>query len=133
MHSFHSLCLIHLGETSAGKTTLINKILNRRLFKGRNLETTSTIIKLRDSDRVKVITENNTGKIVETDFTEKCDLASKDGEKVLRDFLKGMTDMTSSAMSVQIRSVDIRLPIPFLKVRLARMLISEVTYTCSSC
>lgn len=50
------------------------------------METTSTIIKLRDSDRVKVITENNTGKIVETDFTEKCDLASKDGEKVLRDF-----------------------------------------------
>lgn len=96
------------------------------------METTSTIIKLRDSDRVKVITENNTGKIVETDFTEKCDLASKDGEKVLRDFLKGMTDMTS-AMSVQIRSVDIGLPIPFLKVRLARMLISEVTYTCSSC
>lgn len=97
------------------------------------METTSTIIKLRDSDRVKVITENNTGKIVETDFTEKCDLASKDGENVLRDFLKGMTDMTSSAMSVQIRSVDIGLPIPFLKVRLARMLISEVTYTCSSC
>lgn len=97
------------------------------------METTSTIIKLRDSDRVKVITENNTGKIVETDFTEKCDLASKDGEKVLRDFLKGMTDMTSSAMSVQIRSVDIGVPIPFLKVRLARMLISEVTYTCSSC
>lgn len=94
------------------------------------METTSTIIKLRDSDRVKVITENNTGKIVETDFTEKCDLASKDGEKVLRDFLK---DMTSSTMSVQIRSVDIGLPIPFLKVRLARMLISEVTYTCSSC
>lgn len=97
------------------------------------METTSTIIKLRNSDRVKVITENNTGKIVETDFTEKCDLASKDGEKVLRDFLKGMTDMTSSAMSVQIRSVDIGLHIPFLKVRLARMLISEVTYTCSSC
>lgn len=80
------------------------------------METTSTIIKLRDSNRVKVITENDTGKIEETDFTEKCDLASKDGEKVLRDFLKGITDMTSSAMSVQIRSVDIGLPIPFLKV-----------------
>lgn len=65
---------------------MINRILNRRLFKGRNLETTSTIIKLRNSERVKIITESDTGKIEESDFTDKCDLASKDGEKVLRDF-----------------------------------------------
>lgn len=107
--------IVVAGETSAGKTTLINKILNRRLFKGRNLETTSTIIKLRNSERVKIITESDTGKIEETDFTDKCDLASKDGEKVLRDFLKDMTDMTASQRSAQIRSVDISLPIPFLQ------------------
>lgn len=95
---------------------MINRILNRRLFKGRNLETTSTIIKLRNSERVKIITESDTGKIEESDFTDKCDLASKDGEKVLRDFLKNMTDMTASQRSLQIRSVDISLPIPFLQV-----------------
>lgn len=95
---------------------MINRILNRRLFKGRNLETTSTIIKLRNSERVKIITKSDTGKIEESDFTDKCDLASKDGEKVLRDFLKNMTDMTASQRSLQIRSVDISLPIPFLQV-----------------
>lgn len=105
-----------LGETSAGKSTLINKILNRRIFKGRNLETTSTIIKLRDSERVRIITENDAGKIKEKDFSDKFDLASKDGAKVLRDYLKYMTDMTASQRSAQIRSVDIGLPIPFLKV-----------------
>lgn len=42
-----------IGETSARKTTLINKLLNRRLYKGRNLETTSTVIKLRNSERIK--------------------------------------------------------------------------------
>lgn len=95
---------------------MINKILNRRIFKGRNLETTSTIIKLRDSERVRIITENDAGKIKEKDFSDKFDLESKDGAKVLRDYLKDMTDMTASQRSAQIRSVDIGLPIPFLKV-----------------
>lgn len=107
--------IVVAGETSAGKTTLINKLLNRRLFKGRNLETTSTIIKLRNSERIKIITESDAGKIEEKDFTDKCDLASKDGVKVLRDFLKDMTDMTASQRSAQIRNVDISLPIPFLQ------------------
>lgn len=95
---------------------MINKILNRRIFKGRNLKTNSTIIKLRYSNRVRIITESDTEKIKETDFTDKCDIASKDGEKVLRDYLKDMTDMTASERSAQIRSVDIGLPISFLKV-----------------
>lgn len=85
---------------SVGKIILINKILNRRFFKGRNLEIILIIIKLWDLDRVKVIIENNIGKIVEIDFIEKCDFVSKDGEKVLRDFLKGMIDMILFVMSV---------------------------------
>lgn len=80
------------------------------------METTSTIIKLRNSERIKIITESDAGKIEEKDFTDKCDLASKDGVKVLRDFLKDMTDMTASQRSAQIRNVDISLPIPFLQV-----------------
>lgn len=80
------------------------------------METTSTIIKLRDSERIRIITENDAGKIKEKDFSDKCDLARKDGVKELRDYLKDMTDMTASQRSTQIRSVDIGLPIPFLKV-----------------
>lgn len=116
MQSLYTNLNYVLGETSAGKSTLINKILNRRIFKGRNLETTSTIIKLRDSERVRIITENDAGKIKEKDFSDKYDLESKDGVKILRDYLKNMTDMTASQRSAQIRSVDIGLPIPFLKV-----------------
>lgn len=116
MQSLYTNLNYVLGETSAGKSILINKILNRRIFKGRNLETTSTIIKLRDSERVRIITENDAGKIKEKDFSDKYDLESKDGVKILRDYLKNMTDMTASQRSAQIRSVDIGLPIPFLKV-----------------
>lgn len=87
-----------------------------RIFKGRNLETTSTIVKLRNSNRVEITTESDTGAIKETDLTNECDLTSKDGVKVLRDYLKNMTDMTASQRSAQIRSVEIGLPIPLLKV-----------------
>lgn len=99
MQSLYTNLNYVLGETSAGKSTLINKILNRRIFKGRNLETTSTIIKLRDSERVRIITENDAGKIKEKDFSDKYDLESKDGVKILRDYLKNMTDMTASQRS----------------------------------
>lgn len=87
-----------------------------RIFKGRNLETTSTIVKLRNSNRVEITTESDTGAIKETDLTNECDLTSKDGVKVLRDYLKNMTDRTASQRSAQIRSVQIGLPIPLLKV-----------------
>ncbi|XP_052694686.1 uncharacterized protein LOC128172981 [Crassostrea angulata] len=107
--------IVVAGETSAGKSTLINRILDMRIFKGRNLETTSTIVKLRNSNRVEITTESDTGAIKETDLTNECDLTSKDGVKVLRDYLKNMTDRTASQRSAQIRSVQIGLPIPLLK------------------
>lgn len=106
------------GETSAGKSTLINKLLEKRIFKGRNNESTSTICSIRNSDRIKITTKRITGEMVDTDLTEKCDLETKEGVKILRDFLKNLTDMTSSAESVHFQSVDIGFPIPFLKVHI---------------
>lgn len=100
-----------LGETSAGKSTLINKILEKRIFKGRNNESTSTICKIRNSAKTRILTESMTGQIDETDLTEKDDV-----EKALRDSLKKLTDMTSSKECIHFRSVDIGFPIPFLKV-----------------
>lgn len=80
------------------------------------MESTSTIIKIRNSDKIKIITEKYTGEIKETDFTNKCDLACDEGVKALNEFLTKTTDMTSSEECVQYKGVDIGLPVPFLKV-----------------
>lgn len=106
--------IVIAGETSAGKSTLINKILEKRIFKGRILESSSTICKIRNSERIKIVTECDTGEIEETDLTNKCELGSEKGVKVLRDSLKKVTDMTLSMKSIHHRSVDIGFPIPFL-------------------
>ncbi|XP_052691975.1 uncharacterized protein LOC128170024 [Crassostrea angulata] len=102
--------IVIAGETSAGKSTLINKILEKRIFKGRNNESTSTICKIRNSAKTRILTESMTGQIDETDLTEKNDV-----EKALRDSLKKLTDMTSSEECIHFRSVDIGFLIPFLK------------------
>lgn len=104
------------GETSAGKSTLINKLLGKQLFKGRNNESTSTICKLRNSEKIKVITTNMQGQKEETDLTDKCNLETKEGVKMLRDFLKDLTDLTSSEKSVTFKSVKVEFPIPLLEV-----------------
>lgn len=105
------------GETSAGKSTLINKLLGKQLFKGRNNESTSTICKLRNSEKIKVITTNMQGQKEETDLTDKCNLETKEGVKMLRDFLKDLTDLTSSEKSVTFKSVKVEFPIPLLEVK----------------
>lgn len=103
------------GETSAGKSTLINKILGKKLFKGRNRESTSTVCKIRNSDEVKVKTEMESGTVSEIDVPE-IDVESKEGEKELRKILNKLTDITIRKSNTQYRCVDIGIPVPFLKV-----------------
>lgn len=107
------------GETSAGKSTLINKLFEKQLFRGRNNESTSTICKLRNSERIRVITTDMRGQREETDFTDKCNLETKEGVKMLRNFLKDLTDLTSSEKSATFNSVEVEFPIPFLRVNYA--------------
>lgn len=99
--------IVIAGETSAGKSTLINKLLGKQLFKSRNNESTSTICKLRNSDKIRVKTTNMKGEQEETDLTDKCNLETKEGVKMLRDFLKDLTDLTSSDKSVTFKSVEV--------------------------
>lgn len=106
--------IVIAGETSAGKSTLINKLFEKQLFRGRNNESTSTICKLRNSERIRVITTDMIGKREETDLTDKCNLETKEGVKMLRNFLKDLTDLTSSEKSVTFNSVEVEFPIPFL-------------------
>nr|XP_034331421.1 uncharacterized protein LOC105347673 [Crassostrea gigas] len=106
--------IVIAGETSSGKSTLINKILQKEMFKCRTHESTSTICKIRNSERVGIITESLKGQIEETDLTDRCDLATSKGVKVLRNYLKELTEKTSSKKTNNFRSVDIGFPIPFL-------------------
>nr|XP_022312831.1 uncharacterized protein LOC111117885 isoform X2 [Crassostrea virginica] len=107
--------IVIAGETSAGKSTLVNKILGIRIFKARNHESTSTICKIRDSKKVKIVAESKTGDLIEKDLSKKCNIATEEGVKMLRDILKDFTDLTSSHSSKDFRSVDIGFPISFLK------------------
>lgn len=95
---------------------MINKILEKNIFKGKVLESTSTICKIRNSDRIRVITERVTGEKEEQDFTAECNLSSEEGVKMLRDFLEKRTDLTCMSSDENIRSVDIGFPIHFLEV-----------------
>uniref|UniRef100_A0A8W8NX32 Uncharacterized protein n=1 Tax=Magallana gigas TaxID=29159 RepID=A0A8W8NX32_MAGGI len=82
---------------------------------GRNNESTSTICKLRNSDKIRVKTTNMKGEQEETDLTDKCNLETKEGVKMLRDFLKDLTDLTSSEKSVTFKSVEVELTFPLLE------------------
>ena len=95
---------------------MINKILEKRIFKGRNSESTSTVCKIRNSESVQITVEHLSGQMEVIDLTDKCDSNTEEGLQILRGKLKDLTDMTLSQESKQYRSVDIGLPIPFLKV-----------------
>lgn len=95
---------------------MINKILGKRIFKGKDLESISTICKIRNSDNIRVITEKVSGEREEQDFTGECDLDIEEGVILLRDFLEKRTDLTCMSSDDNIRCVDIGFPIHFLKV-----------------
>lgn len=112
----YNYCVTFLGETCAGKTTLINKILEKNIFEDQNDESTSTICKIRNSEAVKIIAKSKDGKIDEIDLSEVCDLNSDSGVEILQTALADLTDMTKSEGSVNFEYVDVGMPIPFLKV-----------------
>lgn len=109
------------GETSSGKSTLINKILGIKLFKGKLVESTSTICKIRNSDQIKIITKKKTGDTEEKHLSNIHNLSDKKGVCELRRYLKERTDLThmSPDIKVDFETVDILLPVPFLKVNRA--------------
>ncbi|XP_062595928.1 uncharacterized protein in xynA 3'region-like [Saccostrea cucullata] len=107
--------IVVAGETSAGKSTLINKILQKKNFKAKLKESTSTICKIRNSSEVRIITEDINEEIRTEAFQEKCNLETEDGQTLLRETLKKLTDMTSASVSNYFRSVDVGFPLPFLK------------------
>lgn len=104
------------GETSAGKSTLINKILENEIFLGHTLESTSTICKIRNLERAKVITKRKTGEVVDLVLPEPFDIRDESNLETLQELLTDLTDMTVSKASREFEYVDVGFPIPFLKV-----------------
>lgn len=97
---------------------MINRILGKRIFKARNVESTSTICKIRNAEDVRITIEHSNGETEVIHLPSDCDLDTKEGERKMRDTLKTRTDLTSSKESKHYRSVDIRFPISFLKVNI---------------
>lgn len=97
---------------------MINKILGINLFKGRLVESTSTICKIRNSGQIKIITTKVTGEITAKDFSDTCHSLSKECLKNIRRYLKERTDLTHMQpdITADFQTVDIGIPVPFLKV-----------------
>ena len=109
---------ISLGETSAGKTTLINKVLRKDIFSPKLRESTSTICKIRNSEKVTIVREDMHGSKSTTDITGTCNIQTKDGQQDLRKRLEKTMDLTVSKEGINYRKVEIGFPIPFLEVEL---------------
>lgn len=95
---------------------MINKILQKNIFKGNTEESTSTICKIRNLEAVKIEIKSKDGSIVNIDLSEKCDMREESGVEMLRTKLTELTDINESPGSVNFDYVDVGFPIPFLKV-----------------
>lgn len=103
---------VNLGETSAGKSTLVNKILDMPILKTLVLSNNSTICKIRNSDRIRIITESETGDVEENDLTDSCDLGTEEGTLMLKELLYEL----NGGYRYNIRLVDVGIPTSVLKV-----------------
>ncbi|XP_063437683.1 uncharacterized protein LOC134718824 isoform X2 [Mytilus trossulus] len=100
--------IVVAGETSAGKTTLINQLVKKKVFATSNLAATGTITRIRDSEKlaVKCYTKDETLKKAE----EVADA------KKLRSVIKGLTDISKIPEDLKdIYYVDVYLPVAISK------------------
>lgn len=96
---------------------MVNKILQKKIFKDSLFESTSTICKLHNSNKIEIVAKRSDGKPVEFDLTNKCDLTTREGVKMFRKTLQKLTDKESSENPDAFESVEVGFPIPFLKVK----------------
>lgn len=94
---------------------MINKILEKDIFKPKLRESSSCIVKVRNLDTVRIVTERMSGEKEERYLTDECDTDTENGLKQMKKILKKITDIKSKESRVY-RSVDVGFPIPFLKV-----------------
>lgn len=100
--------IVVTGETSAGKTTLINQLVKKKVFVTSNLAATGTITRIRDSEKMAV-------KCYTKDETLKKEEEVQDVKK-LRSVIKGLTDISKIPEDLKdIYYVDVYLPVAISK------------------
>lgn len=99
-----------LGETSGGKTTLINQLVGKKVFATSNLAATGTITRIRDSEKMEI-------KCYLKDDTLKKEEEVQDVKK-LKSVIRGLTDISKIPEDLKdIYYVDVYLPVSILKVK----------------
>lgn len=100
---FRSCLFFSKGETSAGKTTLINQLVGKDTFFTNNLAATGTLCRIRDSKSLSVQIHSK------DHYTEEKVAANLDE---LASLLKQYTDIENNPPEM----IDVYLPVPILKV-----------------
>ncbi|CAC5416777.1 unnamed protein product [Mytilus coruscus] len=90
------------GETSAGKTTLINQLVGKDIFFTSNLAATGTVCRIRNSNSLSVQIHSKDHPIIEKAAADFHELAS---------LLKQYTDIESNPPEM----IDVYLPVPILQ------------------
>lgn len=100
----------NLGKPSADISKLANKILDKKILTSQECYSSNSVIcKIRNCDRIRIITESETGKVEEMDLTDRCDIGTKEGTLMLKKSIGGcIRDNT--------RLVDVGFPTSVLKV-----------------
>lgn len=100
--------IVVTGETSAGKTTLINQLVKQKVFVTSNIAATGTITRIRNSEKMEI-------KCYTKDETLMKEEEIKDVKK-LRSLIKALTDIRKIPEDLKdIYYVDVYLPVSILK------------------
>lgn len=118
MSNFHKLYhanlfkkSFNLGKPSADISKLVNKILDKNILTSQGCyRSNSVICKIRNCDRIRIITESETGKVEEMDLTDRCDIGTKEGTLMLKESIRGCMRRDNT------RLVDVGFPTSVLKV-----------------
>lgn len=96
-------------------------------FKPQHCGNNFTICKIRNSNRIRIITESETGGggVKEMDLTERCYLGTKEGTVILR---KSVPDFKERD---HIRLVDVEFPTSVLKVHRLIYFVITINYICA--
>lgn len=100
-----------IGETSAGKTTLINRFVGSKIFPTNNVAATATVCRIRNSKEL----------MLKAYTKDECLLKEVKFENIekMKSVIKKFTDMRYIKKDKKDREVyytDVYLPVPILKV-----------------
>ncbi|CAG2190744.1 unnamed protein product [Mytilus edulis] len=97
--------IVVAGETSAGKTTLINQLVNKKIFATNSLAATGKITRIRNSESMKIKCYSKDETLLKEEDVQD--------EKELKSSIKRLTKIGDDLKDIHF--VDVYLPVPILK------------------